>query len=106
MKQVMVRYTVKPERVAENEELVRAVFEELEHAAPQGFRYATFKLDDGVTFMHFAVTEDGEDDRVLPKLRAFQAFRSGLDDRAVEGPVVTALDRIGAFRLAGDAAAT
>ena len=29
MRQVMVRYKVKPERVAENEELVRAVYEEL-----------------------------------------------------------------------------
>ena len=35
MKQVMVRYKVKPELVAENEALVRAVYEELHGAAPR-----------------------------------------------------------------------
>ncbi len=33
MRQVMVRYKVKPERVEENEALVRAVYEELAAAA-------------------------------------------------------------------------
>jgi hypothetical protein len=102
MKQVMVRYKVKPERVEENEELVRAVYEELHRTAPPGFRYATYKLDDGLTFMHLAVTEAETEGGVLPKLPAFQEFRKGLGDRADEGPVATELDRIGSFRLAGD----
>jgi len=107
MKQVMVRYKVKPERVEENEALVRAVYEELHDVAPPGFRYATYKLDDGVTFVHLAVTEAEAEEhgRVLPKLRAFQAFRKDLEDRAEEGPVTTELDPIGAFRMAGDAPA-
>jgi hypothetical protein len=37
----MVRYRVKPGRAAENEELVRAVYEELHRTQPPGFRYAT-----------------------------------------------------------------
>jgi hypothetical protein len=104
MQQVMVRYKVKPDRVEENEALVRAVYEELHQLAPPGFRYATYKLDDGVTFMHLAVTEaEAEGDgRVLPTLRAFQKFREGLEDRTDEGPVATELDPIGSFRLAGD----
>jgi hypothetical protein len=107
MKQVMVRYRVKPERMQENEELVRAVYEELDRVAPSGFSYATYKLDDGVTFMHLAVTESDaqEDGRVLLKLEAFQAFRQGLEDRADEGPVVTELDRVGSFRMAGELSA-
>ena len=36
MRQVMVRYKVKPDRVAENEALVRAVYEELGRDAPDG----------------------------------------------------------------------
>jgi hypothetical protein len=40
----MVRYTVKPERAAENVELVRAVYDELHGAQPAGLRYATFQL--------------------------------------------------------------
>ena len=43
MRQVMVRYKVKPDRAAENEELVRAVYEELQRTAPAGLRYATFR---------------------------------------------------------------
>ena len=34
MRQVMVRYKVKPDRVEENEQLVRAVYEELAATAP------------------------------------------------------------------------
>ena len=52
MRQVMVRYRVKPERVAENEQLVRAVYDELKDVDPDRFQYATFRLDDGVTFVH------------------------------------------------------
>jgi hypothetical protein len=41
MRGVMVRYRVKPDQVERNEELVRAVYEELHRADPPGFRYAT-----------------------------------------------------------------
>jgi hypothetical protein len=44
MKRIMVRYKVKPDRVAENEELVRAVYAELERTKPAELRYATFRL--------------------------------------------------------------
>jgi hypothetical protein len=57
MRRVIVRYRVKPDRVAENEELVRAVYAELAGVQPEGLRYATVKLDDGVTFVHVAVHE-------------------------------------------------
>ena len=100
MKQVMVRYKVKPERLAENEELVRAVFEEMHRTAPAGLRYATFKLDDGVSFVHLAVIEDGQSP--LSNVEAFQEFKSHLDDRTDEGPVFTELDQIGSYRLAAD----
>ena len=59
MRRVMVRYRVKPEQVARNAELVRAVYDELRERAPDGIRYATFTLDDGVTFVHIAEV-DGE----------------------------------------------
>ena len=54
MRQVMVRYKVKPDRVEENEALVRAVYEELAAPRPPGCRYATFRLEDGVSFVHVA----------------------------------------------------
>ncbi|MFL5870389.1 MAG: hypothetical protein ACJ75R_04865 [Solirubrobacterales bacterium] len=97
MKQVMVRYRVKPDRVAENEELVRAVYEELEREAPEGFQYATFRLDDGQTFVHVAL--GGTQAAPLPRLNAFKRFQERLADRVEEGPLVSQLDQIGSFRL-------
>lgn len=97
MRQVMVRYKVKPERVAENEELVRAVYEELERVAPDGLRYATFRLDDGVSFVHFSSMEG--DGNPLLELEAFQRFQAHIADRCDERPVVSELSAIGSFRL-------
>ena len=101
MRQVMVRYKVKPERIEENEELVRAVYDELHQAEPAGLRYATFKLDDGVTFVHLAVTETDREGIPLSKLPAFRAFQRNIEDRTDEGPVVSEIDQIGSFRLVG-----
>jgi hypothetical protein len=99
MPQVMVRYRVKPERVAENEELVRAVYAELAASRPDGLRYATFKLPDGVTFVH--VAEHGEDNP-LPKLASFQQFQEGIQERCDEPPAPAALTEIGSYRMVGD----
>ena len=43
---------VQPQHVAENEALVRAVLESLCREPQQGLRYAVFRLDDGVGFLH------------------------------------------------------
>ena len=99
MRQVMVRYKVKPDRVAENEELVRAVYAELHGSEPAGLRYATFRLDDGVSFVHLASTE-GERSP-LPELDAFRRFTADIADRCDEPPVVTELREIGSFHLFG-----
>ena len=48
----MVSYTLKPDRVDENERLVVAVFDALHRARPSGLRYATFRQADGVSFVH------------------------------------------------------
>jgi hypothetical protein len=102
MRQVMVRYKIKPEWVEENEELVRAVYDELHRTEPAGLRYATFKLDDGVSFVHLAVTESENGASPLSKVKAFQEFQKDIESRTDEGPVVTELDQIGSFRLVGD----
>jgi hypothetical protein len=91
-----VRYRVKPDRVAENEELVRAVYDELSRVQPEGLNYATFKLEDGVTFVHVART-NGEGNP-LTGLDAFKAFQQGIPDRCEEQPVFTELETIGAYR--------
>ena len=62
MRRVLARYRVKPE-------LVRDAYAELARTEPDGLRYATFKVDDGVTFVHLAVHAD---DNPLTRTEAFQ----------------------------------
>lgn len=98
MSEIMVRYTVHPDRVAENEKLVRAVYEELQDRLPDGFRYATFRIDGGATFVHIASVEEGRPNP-LADIEAFQRFQDGIADRCVEDPTVTTVQQIGAFRF-------
>jgi hypothetical protein len=98
MRQVMVRYRVKPECVAENEELVRAVYDELAETAPDGLHYVTFKLDDGVTFVHIAATAA---DNPLGHVEAFARFQEAIAERCDEPPAVTVLSEVGSYRAFG-----
>jgi hypothetical protein len=97
MRCVMVRYRVKPDRAAENEALVRAVYDELQRTNPPGFRYATFKLDDGVSFVHLSVTENEDGRNPLADVAAFKEFQRGIGERCDVAPAVTALREIGSF---------
>ena len=96
MRQVMVRYKVKPDRVEENEELVRAVYDELRDVAPAGLRYATFRLEDGVSFVHLASIEGGRNP--LPEIGAFQRFQEDIRGRCDEPPAVMELHEVGSYR--------
>ena len=102
MRQVLVRYKIKPDRVEENEKLVRAVYDELHDTEPAGLRYATFKQCDAVSFVHVAVTESDSGGSPLSKVNAFQEFQKNIEDRTDEAPVVTAIEEIGSYRLLGD----
>jgi hypothetical protein len=95
----MVRYKVKAGHEAENEALVQAVYRELAETQPPGFRYGTFKLEDGLTFVHFAAVESEGGRNPLPDLEAFRAFQSGIRERCEEPPVVSELHEVGSFRL-------
>jgi hypothetical protein len=101
MHHVMVRYKVKPDQAARNRELVRAVYEELHRTNPAGLRYATFQLDDGVTFVHVASTETEDGTNPLSAVEAFKRFQEDIDDRCEERPVVTRLNQIGSYRMLG-----
>jgi len=96
----MVRYRVRADRAAENEALVRAVYEELHASPPAGLRYGTFKLEDGVSFIHLTETEDGQNP--LPEVKAFQEFQAEIRERCEEPPVVSELTEVGSFRLFGE----
>jgi hypothetical protein len=97
MSTTIVRYRVAPGRTEENAALVRAVYAELAATHPPGFRYATYLQEDGVSFVHIAIT-DHDHETPLPQLPAFQRFRAGLGERCDVQPEATELtDRIGAY---------
>jgi hypothetical protein len=93
----MVRYRVKPDRVAENEERITQVFEQLAREKPEGLRYASFKLEDGVTFVHVALDEELNGGSTLRELPAFKTFSDGMLDRCEEAPVVSQLTVVGSY---------
>jgi hypothetical protein len=101
MNQMMVRYTVKPETAATNEALVRNVYDELNRARPAGFHYATFVLDDGVSFVHIVSREDAARAESLTELAAFQEFIRDIDGRSIEPPVSVAIREVGSFAFWG-----
>jgi len=100
MKQVIVRYKVKPERAAENEELVRAVYAELRETRPTGLHYATFRLGDGVSFVHLSA-HDPDGPNPLTQVEAFKRFQEHIAERCDEAPAVSSLTEIGSYALFG-----
>ncbi len=94
---VMVRYRVKREHVADNERAVREVFAALERERPEGLRYASYKLDDGVTFVHVARVDGERGPNPLLALAAFTEFTRALRDRCDEPPTTLTLSPIGSY---------
>jgi hypothetical protein len=101
MRTVMVRYKVKAERAAENERYVGEVFAQLERERPSGVRYATFKLDDGVSFVHIASIDAPDGTNPLTELSAFKTFTAGVKERCEEPPVTTRLNGVGSYEFFG-----
>ena len=102
MTRLMVRYKVRPEQAAANEQAIEAVFAQLWEQSLPGLRYASFKLEDGVSFVHIFEGEAEQDRETLRSLPAFKAFSSAIRDRCEEQPVVTRLDEVGSYRMFGD----
>jgi hypothetical protein len=99
MPNIVVRYKTKPERAEENRKLVENVFAELDELGATGFAYASFQLDDGVSFVHVVVEEDGEGSVSLTDVPAFREFVANIADRCEEQPVAQQATIVGAHRL-------
>jgi hypothetical protein len=80
----LVRYTVKPGRIAENKALSQAVFTELRAAAPEQLTYALFQK--GAEFVHLFVNSAGDDSDALTELPSFKAYAKDVAARC-EGPI-------------------
>ncbi|WP_219632380.1 hypothetical protein [Haloechinothrix aidingensis] len=99
----VVRYETTPEAADENQALVEAVFAQLAEQRPAGLSYASFRLDDGVTFVHVGCIEG--DGNPLAASTAFHEFQREFRARAPEGPVASGGVLVGSYGFGGEAAA-
>ncbi len=93
----IVRYQTRPEAAAENQRLVEQVYAELARDDPGGFSYATFRLVDGVTFVHVAIHE--RESNPLSTSAAFAEFQRGIRDRCVVPPDPAGAKLVGSYRF-------
>lgn len=99
MKTVVVRYQTKPDQADENARLVERVFEELNEHDPGDLRYATFRLADGVSFVHIASIETDDGSNPLFETSAFAEFQREIEDRCAEQPSSQPATVVGSYRL-------
>ena len=99
MQTTIVRYKVKADKADENKAYIRRVFEELDASKPDGLRYVSFNLADGLSFVHIAVIETEDGENPLQQSDAFKAFIADIKDRCDEPPAASAADIVGSYRL-------
>jgi hypothetical protein len=95
----LIRYKTKPESADENQRLIENVYAELADRNPGGMRYATLRLEDGVTFIHIFMTDSDETPNTMGEIAAFAEFQRGLSNRCIEQPIAHAATVIGSYRL-------
>ena len=69
---------------------------------PGGLRYATFTLEDGVSFVHVASVDTPDGRNPLGRVAAFARFQEGVAGRCDDPPVATELREVGSYRFFGD----
>jgi hypothetical protein len=97
MRQVIVRYRLKPECVDEHLALLDEVFRELAQALPGGVRYAATRAADGVSFTHIAAMEGPGNP--FAALESFRAFTRDVDRRCEETPRAVDVSIVGDYRI-------
>ena len=85
----IVRYTAKPERADENEQLSRAVFDELRVKTPPGVAYALCRAGD--EFVHLFINFDADESEPVTGLPSFKVFENDALSRWLAPPVATRL---------------
>src|SRR3954454_19643897 len=102
MSVLTVRAKLKEEHVADAEAAVKRMFAAIEREQLEGIRYASVRLEDGVTFLAVLELEDGAENP-LPGLPEAQEFYAGLPGWYAEAPEVGQGTVIGSYRLFSEA---
>jgi hypothetical protein len=99
MSATVVRYQTKPDRGDENQQLIEAVFADLEARNADGFTYKVFRLEDGVSFVHVLIEhDDNPAPDSLQAVPAFQAFVADIASRCDVPPLAMGATVVGGWR--------
>ncbi|HEY7045772.1 MAG TPA: hypothetical protein VH373_01030 [Jatrophihabitantaceae bacterium] len=104
MSVMMVRTQVRPDRVADVEAAVQKTFAAIDAAQPQGVRYASTKLADGVTFVVLLELPGDADPGANPLMAIpeFAELQANLKGWLAGPPTAEPLQVVGSYRLFGD----
>ena len=97
MSTTVVRYQTKPDRADENQRLIEKVFAELAETKPAGLRYTSFRLADGVTFVHVSHVTTSDGSNPLTQTQAFREFTAAIADRCEVQPVALEATVVGSY---------
>jgi hypothetical protein len=96
---LIIRYRTRPDAAESNSRLVAAVYDALAELRPSDFSYATYRLADGVSFVHIARLDAAENP--LATLPAFAEFQRDLAQRCVEQPAPSEATLVGSYAYTG-----
>ncbi|HEX4491717.1 MAG TPA: hypothetical protein VH914_10960 [Acidimicrobiia bacterium] len=97
MSVTVVRYRTKPDRGDENQALIEKVFQELKATQPEGLRYTSFRLEDGVSFVHVAIVDTPDGSNPLGSTAAFKEFTSAIAERCEAPPAASSATEVGHY---------
>ena len=86
MKAVKVQYTVKESYAETNQKNIHKVMADLQALNNSGIKYSAFMLEDGKSFVHFAMYPDEDTAAIVNNLESFQSFRQQLKESQPEIP--------------------
>ncbi|HSS92843.1 MAG TPA: hypothetical protein VLR46_02510 [Candidatus Dormibacteraeota bacterium] len=98
----LIRYKTKRGSANENQRLIENVYAELADRGPDGVRYMTVRLEDGVTFIHIFMAAPDAGPNPMGRVAAFAEFQRELPERCEEGPVAQAFTVVGSHRFLSD----
>jgi len=87
--QFLIQYTVKPERVAEQEAAINAFVEAIKGVGDPDASYTSLKAEDGVSFTHIARFKTEAALKRFQSQPHFETFSKGLPPRCTDGPKAT-----------------
>ena len=95
---MMIRATLKPERVEEVDAAIERLFAALDAAQPAGVRYASLRMADDVEAVILLQLDDGANNP-LPQIPEFVEFQQALGEWIDGPPEAQPLTVKGSYRL-------